>query len=250
METSMRSMASEPVHGRREFIARNVMIPLANARLAGDLHIPADAAGLVIFARGTGGSRNSSRDQFIAQALRNQHTGTLLVDLVTKREEGEDREYEHLRHNMLFLTHRLLQVTEWISRHSAARDLPLGYCGSGTGAAAALIAAAAQPSMRAVVTRGGRPDLAANALPNVKAMTLFIVGQYDKEAMRLNRQAFARLDCPKDFVVIPRASHRFEEPGALEDCAAVAARWFLSAWDEFAVTGSPDSGREWETHFG
>lgn len=199
--------------------------------LPGDLEIPGNARGLVLFAHGSGSSRRSPRNRFVAQALREEGSGTLLFDLLTRGEEAEDAHTGHLRFNIEMLAGRLAASTEWVRLHPVARDFPLGFFGSSTGGAAALLAAARLgATVRAVVSRGGRPDLVMDALPYVTAPTLLIVGEFDDVVMELNRKALARLTCEKELAVVPGAAHLFEEPGALDEVAERAAHWFREHW--------------------
>jgi dienelactone hydrolase len=207
--------------------SEDVRIPLDGVTLEGELIIPAEAQGIVLFAHGSGSSRHSPRNQFVARVLRQSGSATLLFDLLTRAEETEDAFTGHLRFNIGLLAERLVGATRWLSLLPATKRLRLGYFGSSTGAAAALIAAAAPGAMiDAVVSRGGRPDLAMEVLPRVTAATLFIVGERDEAVLQLNRQAFARLRCEKHLSTVPKATHLFEEPGALEEVARLAARWF------------------------
>ena len=204
-------------------------IPADGVHIEGLLELPAGARGLVLFAHGSGSSRHSPRNNFVAKALHAQGTGTLLLDLLTL---AEDLDYQ-TRFDIALLTHRLLVATRYVMLHTpASRQLPIGYFGASTGAAAALQAAAALgPEVQAVVSRGGRPDLAgAHDLARVSAPTLLLVGGADTEVLALNRAAFARLHCEKALSVIPGATHLFEEPGALEDVARQAAAWFGRHW--------------------
>jgi pimeloyl-ACP methyl ester carboxylesterase len=204
-----------------------VRIPADKVTLDGDLVIPGDAKGLVLFAHGSGSSRHSPRNRFVAETLQQSGSATLLFDLLTREEEAEDAYSGHLRFDIGLLARRLGLATRWAFQSSSTKNLPIGYFGSSTGAAAALQAAAALgKSIIAVVSRGGRPDLAMEVLPRVQAATLFIVGQRDELVLRLNQQAYARLRCEKDFAVVPGATHLFEEPGALDEVARLAARWF------------------------
>jgi len=210
-----------------------VQIPVGDVSLAGDLEFPADAAGLVLFAHGSGSSRHSPRNQHVARVLRAAGSGTLLFDLLTREEEAEDAYSGHLRFDIAFLAERLVAASRWLTSQSVAQYLPLGYFGSSTGAGAALTAAALLGSaIRAVVSRGGRPDLAMEALPHVTAATLLIVGERDEVVLRLNEEAFARLAVEKSLAVVPGATHLFEEPGALEAVARLAAHWFERHWKE------------------
>jgi pimeloyl-ACP methyl ester carboxylesterase len=206
----------------------SVNIPLPDTTLCGELIVPADSAGLVIFAHGSGSSRHSSRNQSVARALRKAGLGTLLFDLLTTGEEQAETHTRHLRFNIAFLAERLVAVTKWVRSQVACRELNVGYFGASTGAAAALVAAAELPEIvRAVVSRGGRPDLAASALDRVSAPTLLIVGAADTPVIFLNEEACARLQCEKALRIVPHASHLFEETGALEAVAALASEWLL-----------------------
>lgn len=203
---------------------RRVDIPADGVRLQGDLALPAGAPGLVLFAHGSGSSRLSPRNRAVAAALRAAGLGTLLFDLLTP---GEDVAYE-TRFDIQLLTRRLLQARSfWLDRPEA-KGLVTGYFGASTGAAAALLAAAREPAgVSAVVSRGGRPDLAMQELPAVAAPTLLIVGGRDEVVLELNRRALAQIRCEKALEVVPGATHLFEEPGALERVAALAAGWFV-----------------------
>ncbi len=200
-----------------------VSIPVNGAHIEGALELPDNAIGLVLFAHGSGSSRHSPRNNYVARVLREQGIGTLLMDLLTPE---EDRNYSR-RFDIDLLVERLLIAARWVRAQADTAALPLGYFGASTGAAAALRAAAADPSVAAVVSRGGRPDLAApDALQQVKAPTLFLVGGEDVGVIELNESAFAHLQCEKRFVIIPGATHLFEEPGTLEQVAGLAANWF------------------------
>ncbi len=191
--------------------------------LEGELRVPAGAAGIVVFVHGSGSSRHSTRNMFVAKQLQRAGLATLLFDLLT---EDEDKVYE-TRFDIDLLTRRLLAVTAWLGQQPQTKDLAVGYFGASTGAAAALKAAAALgPEVKAVVSRGGRPDLAVPDLGGVRAPTLLIVGGDDREVIALNKKAAAELDCDKETVIIPKATHLFEEPGALEEVARLAAKWF------------------------
>jgi dienelactone hydrolase len=207
-------------------IENEITIPFAKFRLHGELAIPPNAGAVVLFAHGSGSSRHSPRNQLVARALREQGLGTLLFDLLTEAEEEEDRYKGHLRFDIRLLTERLLGVTRWLRRQ--APDLGVGYFGSSTGAAAALLAAAeADIAPCAIVSRGGRPDLAGAALRKVQPPTLLIVGANDTTVVELNRRAYAEMRCPKDLRLITGATHLFEEPGTLEQVANLAAEWFV-----------------------
>ena len=203
----------------------DVEIPFGEFHLEGELIIPLDAAGVVLFAHGSGSSRFSPRNQYVAHALHEHGVGTLLFDLLTKREEQEDQFTGHLRFDIGLLATRLLGVTDWF--HKQEPDLSVGYFGSSTGGGAALVAdAKSELPIRAIVSRGGRPDLAGAALPRVKAPTLLIVGGNDTAVIEMNKEAYARMTCPKELRLVPGATHLFEEPGALEQVAEMAAEWF------------------------
>jgi len=203
--------------------APSVGIPMDLAIHEGMLAVPPAAKGLVLFAHGSGSGRLSPRNNYVAGVLREHGVATLLFDLLT---EEEDRIYEN-RFNIDLLTHRLLLATQWAGHQAATRELALGYFGASTGAAAALKAAAdLGRQIRAVVSRGGRPDLALDELPRVQAPTLLMVGGNDTAVIELNRTAYRELSAEKELKIIPGATHLFEEPGTLEQVAAVAARWF------------------------
>jgi putative phosphoribosyl transferase len=194
--------------------------------IEGDLGVPDRAAGLVIFAHGSGSSRFSRRNRAVAGALEGAGFGTLLLDLLTPGEESvDDRTREH-RFDVGMLGRRVVAATDWAHLHDELRQLPVAFFGASTGAAAALIAAAARPMIaRAVISRGGRPDLADAALPHVQAPTLLIVGSRDEPVIELNREAMRRMRAPVELVMVPGATHLFEEPGALEEVARLAALW-------------------------
>ena len=197
--------------------------------LTGDIAVPAHASGLVIFAHGSGSGRLSPRNRAVASALWSAGFATLLLDLLTLREERVDEITRQHRFDIQLLADRLVAAVDWAIEEPSVRDLPIGLFGASTGAAAALIAAARRQSVvLAVVSRGGRPDLAGAALERVKAPTLLIVGGYDHQVIELNEQALARLSCVKRLEIVPRATHLFEEPGALSRVAALAADWFTA----------------------
>ncbi len=212
--------------------SRHVVIPAGTAEtgtidLSGDLTIPAGASGIVLFAHGTGSSRFSPRNRYVAEVLQRSNIATLLMDLLTLEEEAEERYTAHLRFDIPFLAGRLQAAADWLTHQVEAQDLALGLFGASTGAAAALIAAADAPErVKAVVSRGGRPDLAGATLPRVRCPTLLIVGGADTPVIELNQQALAQLRCPKDLRIISGATHLFEEPGTLEVVARMAAEWF------------------------
>ncbi len=206
-----------------EHFEQTVQIPADSTRLEGSLAIPGQSKGLVVFAHGSGSSRFSPRNNYVAQILRQAGIGTLLMDLLT---EQEDSAYE-TRFNIDLLTERLLLATRWLQEQPRTKDLKIGYFGASTGAGAALKAAAIEGSkIGAVVSRGGRPDLAGEALTRVQSPTLLIVGGRDTVVLQLNREALAKLKGKKELVIIPGATHLFEEPGALEEVARLATEWF------------------------
>ena len=199
-----------------------VSIPADAVTLVGDLVVPKDPCGLVLFAHGSGSGRLSPRNRFVAEQLQAGGLATLLFALLT---ETEDRQYRN-RFDITLLADRLLAATRWTSTEPSVKELDIGYFGASTGAAAALYAAVAMPSTKAVVSRGGRPDLAMSALPHVTAATLLIVGGADDTVLALNRLAYEQLKGPRALEVIPDATHLFEEPGALDEVARLAAEWF------------------------
>ncbi len=204
-----------------------VLIPVGGVTLEGELQIPPNAAGIVLFAHGSGSSRFSPRNQFVARLLRDAGLGTLLFDLLTREEEAIDSFTRHLRFDIVLLAERLVEATRWLGTVEAARGLNIGYFGSSTGGGAALMAAAKLgEQIGAVVSRGGRPDLASAWLPKVKSPTLLLVGELDTIVIGLNREALRRMTCPVEIRLISGATHLFEEPGALEAVAHEAAEWF------------------------
>lgn len=205
-----------------------MQIHAGQATLDGDLHFPADAHGVVLFAHGSGSSRRSPRNRFVAGEFRKAGLATLLFDLLTPEEEGLDAHTGHLRFDIEFLAERLIIATDWLETQADLASLSVGYFGASTGAGAALFAAASRPEIvRAVVSRGGRPDLAADALESVRAASLFIVGGRDEPVIELNRKALDLLTIPtKQLAIVPGATHLFEEPGTLDQVAQLAADWF------------------------
>ncbi|PPD57716.1 dienelactone hydrolase family protein [Dehalogenimonas etheniformans] len=205
-----------------------VKIKVDKVTLNGDLCLPRGVDGLVVFAHGSGSSRLSPRNRRVSAALRNTGLGTLLFDLLTEDEEAVDNITGELRFNIRFLAQRLVAVTEWLEKQPEVCKFPIGYFGASTGAAAALVAAAELPGcISAVVSRGGRPDLAMKRLKEVKAPTLLIVGGADTEVLQLNRRAMERLETARELAVVPGATHLFEEPGTMEEVERLAAAWFL-----------------------
>jgi putative phosphoribosyl transferase len=207
-----------------------IFIPLKEVKLGGELNLPPGASSLVLFAHGSGSSRHSPRNQFVARVLREDgKIGTLLFDLLTAEEEETEAYTRHLRFNIPLLAERLVAVTRWVLDKVAIRDLNIGYFGSSTGAAAALVAAAElRDTVGAVVSRGGRPDLAGDALGHVRGATLLIVGGDDKPVISLNEEAYYLLHCERALRIVAGASHLFEEEDALEKVARMAADWFAS----------------------
>jgi putative phosphoribosyl transferase len=202
-------------------------IHLAQVNLEGELQIPDVATGVVLFAHGSGSSRQSPRNQFVARVIREAGVGTLLFDLLTPDEEAVDLMTHHLRFDIDLLAERLVSAARWVRNELGNPDLKLGFFGSSTGGGAALVAAAKLAAgISAVVSRGGRPDLAGPALTYVLAPTLLIVGGLDHVVIELNRKAYEQLRCEKKLKIVPGATHLFEEPGALEQVANVAADWF------------------------
>jgi putative phosphoribosyl transferase len=207
-------------------VPRPVEVPVDDAILNADLAIPERARGLVVFAHGSGSSRLSSRNRAVAHALRRGGFGTLLLDLLTAAEERIDVRTAEFRFDIPLLGTRVSAAVDWAGADERTATLPIGLFGASTGAAAALIAAAERaPSVRAVVSRGGRPDLAGTALARVRAPSLLIVGELDEVVIDLNRQALARLMSPAELVIVPRATHLFEEPGTMERVIELAIDW-------------------------
>lgn len=217
----------KPNGDQSDLLEIQVRIPAGDAVLNGDLMIPSGASGIAVFAHGSGSSRHSPRNRSVARVIRKAGVGSLLFDLLTREEEAVDVFTRRLRFDIELLTARLIEATRWLAGQEATRSLRIGYFGSSTGAAAALMAAAGLgEEISAVVSRGGRPDLAGDALPLVKAPTLLIVGGHDETVIELNQAAYARLRCEKELRIIPGATHLFEESGALEQVADFAAVWF------------------------
>jgi putative phosphoribosyl transferase len=205
-----------------------VYVPAGGATLEGELMVPEQATGVVLFAHGSGSSRHSGRNRFVAGELQAAGLATLLIDLLTPEEEAVDQHTAHLRFDIPLLAERLVAASRWLVQEPSARALEVGYFGASTGAGAALVAAAAEPErVGAVVSRGGRPDLAGQTLPLVRAPTLLIVGGLDLQVLELNRAAMTRIPGETGLEIVPGASHLFEEPGTLEVVARLARDWFL-----------------------
>jgi len=206
---------------------RIVSVRAGDTTLEGALVVPDGARGVVLFAHGSGSSRHSPRNVYVAEELQAGGLGTLLLDLLTPTEEHVDLATRELRFDISLLAERLVGAIEWLSSQETTRALPLGLFGASTGAAGALVAAAQMPDrVGAVVSRGGRPDLAGAELPSVKAPTLLIVGENDPVVIDLNRRAISRMTAPLQLEIVPRATHLFEEPGTLEQVARLARDWF------------------------
>lgn len=204
-------------------------IKIDNIKLEANLNNPLGAQGIVIFAHGSGSSRLSPRNQHVANILNQAGIATLLLDLLTKEEELIDQETAELRFNIKFLAHRLQNVTDWIHQYPLTKNLKIGYFGASTGAAAAIVAAAERPTLiKAIVSRGGRPDLADVALEKITAPTLLIVGGNDHVVIDLNKRAFDKLSNIRKMEIVPHATHLFEEPGTLDIVAELATQWFTS----------------------
>jgi putative phosphoribosyl transferase len=204
-------------------VDEEVEVTAGRVRLAGHLTVPVGGRGLVVFVHGSGSSRHSPRNRYVAGVLHHAGLGTLLFDLLTPDEERDRANVFDIE----LLAGRLAEVTSWVRAHRACRALPIGYFGASTGAAAAFWAAAGDPRVAAIVSRGGRPDLAAPRLAEVRAATLLIVGGRDAEVLQLNQWAQARMRCQVELAVVPNATHLFEEPGTLEHAAGLAGDWFV-----------------------
>jgi putative phosphoribosyl transferase len=213
--------STTPTNGTTVALEREVSIPAGTQRLEGSLTVPADPNGLVLFAHGSGSSRFSPRNQSVAQTLWNAGIGTLLFDLLTAWESADRRNVFDIG----LLAERLRTAARWCRTQPEIAELSQGYFGASTGAGAALVAAAGDREIRAIVSRGGRPDLAGDYLPAVTAPTLLIVGGNDHQVIELNEEALERLTCVKSLVIVPGATHLFEEPGTLEEVARLAAEW-------------------------
>jgi putative phosphoribosyl transferase len=221
-----------------------VSIEIGGVTLEGDLNVPARALGVVLFAHGSGSSRHSRRNRQVARVLNDAGLATLLMDLLTAEEERIDAVTAHLRFDIEFLAERLIGATEWLKAQEATRDLTVGYFGASTGGGAALMAAAERPDdVEAVVSRGGRPDLAGKVLGRVQAPTLLIVGGDDYPVIPLNQVALAQLRGVKKLVIVPGATHLFEEPGTMEEVARLARDWFLKYLVRDQGSGAGDQSR-------
>lgn len=219
-------MASRSVSSSPDTL-QDVHFNVPGGRIDGVLMLPGHAKGIVLFAHGSGSSRHSPRNQYVAQILQSAGFGTLLMDLLTRQEESIDEYTLKFRFDIGRLADRLVMAIDWLGQQSETVDLPIGLFGASTGAAAALRAAAARPSLvKAVVSRGGRPDLAGDALEHVEAPTLLIVGADDTPVIPLNESARRRLRAPAELVLVPGATHLFEEPGTLGEAARLASDWF------------------------
>ena len=206
----------------------SVRVPIGHEFLHGELSRSANAQGLVVFAHGSGSSRYSKRNQYVAHVLEGRGLATLLIDLLTPDEEEVDQRTRHLRFDIPLLAGRLVAIVDWLKHQTDTGSLTIGLFGASTGGGAALMAAAARPrNIGAIVSRGGRPDLADRALPHVKAPTLLIVGERDEPVIELNRDAMSRMGAPVSLVLVNDATHLFEEPGALERVADLAGTWFV-----------------------
>jgi len=210
-------------------IQESLRIPVARVELAADIGVPESPKGVVLFAHGSGSSRHSPRNRYVAEGLQRSGLATVLADLLTPREEQLDAQTAALRFDIPLLAARLTALTDWVAGHEATEGLPVGLFGASTGAAAALVAAAERPdTVAAVVSRGGRPDLAGESLRAVRQPTLLIVGGRDETVIALNRQAITSLGGEVRLEIVPGASHLFEEPGALERVARLASDWFVT----------------------
>jgi len=207
---------------------REARVPLGQVALEGNLGVPEGARGVVLFAHGSGSGRHSPRNRYVAEELRQAGLATLLIDLLTPEEEEVDMRTRHLRFDIRLLAERLIGATDWLKGDPSTRNLRVGYFGASTGAGAALVAAAEHPEeVGAIVSRGGRPDLAEDALARVRAPTLLIVGGDDVPVIEMNQEAMEQLRVEKELKIVSGATHLFEEPGALEEVARLATEWFV-----------------------
>ncbi len=204
-----------------------VDIPVSPRSLYGKLTVPLESSGLVLFAQGGGSGIHNPRNRYVARLLNESHLATLLIDLLTVEEQEIDLSTELLRLNIALLAERVIGASDWVAQYPDTNGLRIGYFGTDTGTAAAMEAAAVRSDqVAAIVSAGGRPDLAGTALARVSAPTLLIVGENDVEAVELNREAFKQLKCEKQFALVPGATHQFQEPGALDEVGALARRWY------------------------
>jgi len=221
---------------KNQEMTEEVKVSAGPVTLDGMLGIPGDAKGIVVFAHGSGSSRFSPRNQYVAEELRKAKLGTLLFDLLTPEEEEIDMVTGHLRFNINLLSERVIGATDWLTAYPKTKDRAIGYFGASTGTAAALVAASERPDVvAAIVSRGGRPDLAGKSLPQVKAPTLLIVGGNDFPVIDMNQDALEELRAEKKLVIVPGATHLFEEPGTLEEVSRLTAEWFVRYFEK---TGS------------
>ena len=228
------------IGAREPMEKREVRVRVGPVTLEGNLDIPESARGVVLFAHGSGSGRHSPRNRYVAEELRQAGLGTLLIDLLTPEEEKIDLRTRHLRFDLGMLAERLVGGTDWLAQNPDTQSLRVGYFGASTGAGAALVAAAERPNVvGAVVSRGGRPDLAREDLPRVVAPTLLIVGGEDHPVIGMNREAMGQLRAEKELKIVPGATHLFAEPGALEDVARLAAGWFSRY-----LNSAPEAGME------
>jgi len=220
----------------------SVAVPVDSVRLDGTLSVPTAASGIILFAHGSGSSRHSPRNRFVGDLLNEGGLATLLIDLLTADEQEVDMQTAQLRFDIPFLAKRLVAITEWTARQTEVKGLPIGQFGASTGAGAALMAAAEIPRLvRAVVSRGGRPDLAGRALAHVTAPTLLIVGGADPVVLELNRKAVAQMHCETQLQIVAGAGHLFEEPRALQQVAELARDWFV---EKLSLPGSDDRAHD------
>jgi putative phosphoribosyl transferase len=218
---------------------RTVRVPAGDHRLEGELRLPPDARGVVLFAHGSGSSRHSVRNQFVARVLEQHGLGTLLIDLLTRQEELLDQATAELRFDIPLLARRVVSIIDWLGEQPATRMLPICLFGASTGAGAALLAAAERPArVAAIVSRGGRPDLAGSALHRVVAPTLLIVGGLDLQVIQLNRDAMREMQHEVTLEIVPGATHLFEEPGTLQQVAMLASEWFQHQVQAVATAGA------------
>ena len=229
---------------QREVAHREVSIAAGRVILDGSLSVPESPSGIVLFAHGSGSSRHSPRNRFVAEVLQSWGMATLLFDLLTRQEEAVDRQTGQLRFDIELLARRLLRATYWVKTHGDIASLNVGYFGASTGAAAALVAASLlRETVAAIVSRGGRPDLAGDSLGLVRAPTLLIVGGHDEMVLDLNREAMARMiSAPAQLKIIPGATHLFEEAGALEEVSRLAAEWFAKPFAAVAAANLAGHG--------